>query len=209
LLAGCCVWWGPARSAVDTASKPARFNQACEALAQKPKAPGRDSARVTIPRVLVGLYDVRNNRGVAHVGGDVSANHMDASYVMHAARWVMAELVRMFHDTDVSTATKIVDALVDRSLPVVWQVAGVRRILDTSLSLTDKTLLLLYTESAGAKDTDLARDLEQDRIGNYRRVLQRLHANRLIEYSGSGVAVISPKGEKDVEERLLAVVSLP
>jgi hypothetical protein len=193
-----------------SASKPGDMKTACEDLGRLSRSMGPDTARVTIPRILVGLYQVRNNRGVAHVGGEVSANHMDASYVLHASRWVMAELVRMFHNTDVGTATKIVDALVDRTLPVIWQVGGIRRILDTSLSLADSTLLLLYGEPAGAKDADLARDLEQKRLDNYRRVLRSLHDARLIEYSDpGGIAVISPKGEKDVEERLVPIVGLP
>ena len=104
---------------------------------------------MTIPRVLVGLYDVRNRRGVGHVGGDVNANHMDATFLLHSCQWVMAELVRMFHDTDVGTATAIADALVDRTLPIIWQVGEVRRLLDTALSDRDSVLMLLYNEPKG------------------------------------------------------------
>lgn len=192
------------------ASKPKDLKSACEGLARTPRMAGPDSARITIPRILIGLYQVRNNRGVAHVGGEVSANHMDATYVLHAVQWIMAELVRMFHDTDVDTATRIVDALVDRTLPIVWKVGNVRRILDTSLNLTDSTLLLLYGELAGATEHSLAADLEQPRLSNYRRVLRRLHEARLIEYNeSSGLVVVSPKGQKYVEERLLPSVGLP
>lgn len=192
------------------ASKPGDLKSACEALAKLPKSAGPDSARVTVPRILIGLYQVRNNRGVAHTGGDVDANHMDATYVLHATQWVMAELVRIFHDTDVEAATKIVDALVDRTLPVLWKVGEHRRVLDTSLNLTDATLLLLYGMPGGSTDRQLARDLEQPRLSNYRRVLHRLHTSRQIEYTESeGLAVISPKGQKDVEERLLPMFALP
>lgn len=128
------------------AHKPSRFNDACKKLENAP-ATYSDSARITIPRVLVGLYDVRNRRGVGHVGGEVDANHMDATFLLHSCQWVMAELVRMFHDTDVDSAAGTVDALVDRTLPVVWQVGQVRRLLDTSLSIKDSVLLLLYGEA--------------------------------------------------------------
>jgi len=52
---------------------------------------------VLIPRLLPVLYEIRNNRGVGHVGGDVDPNHMDAEAVQAMASWVMAELVRIFH----------------------------------------------------------------------------------------------------------------
>lgn len=192
----------------NSASKPSRFDQACKKLENAdPKY--SDSARLTIPRVLVALYDVRNRRGVGHVGGEVDANHMDATYVLHTAQWVMAELVRMFHATDVATATAVADALVDRTLPIIWKVGDARRLLDTRLSLPDSTLLLLYGEAAGSVDKRLVDDLEQPRLDNYRRVLRKLHEQRLIEYdAGTGLALISPKGEKYVEERILPTLKL-
>lgn len=41
-----------------SASKPKDLKSACEALANAPKAAGPDAVRVTIPRILVGLYQV-------------------------------------------------------------------------------------------------------------------------------------------------------
>lgn len=185
-----------------TASKPSNFKRSCEELENRTGYP--DSARLTVPRILVALYDVRNRRGVGHVGGDVSANHMDAELVLAMSKWIVAELVRLFHDTDVKTATDVVDALVDRTLPVIWEVDGVKRLLDTRLSLTDQTLVLLYSEPGAVSDKDLAKHLEQDRLANYRRVLDRLHKARAIEWAkATGMVTLSPVGRKDVEDRLL------
>jgi hypothetical protein len=57
--------------------------------------PGDHSLRILIPRMLPALYDIRNNRGVGHVGGDVDPNFMDASAVYGMASWILAELVRV------------------------------------------------------------------------------------------------------------------
>lgn len=181
-------------SYLDRAKKPRHFDQACAALANAdPKFP--DAARLTIPRVLVGLYDVRNRRGVGHVGGDVDASHMDAAFVLHTAQWLMAELVRLFHDTDAATASTAVEALVDRTTPVVWRVGEVRRLLDPSLSLRDGTLLLLYGAAEAITDRELMADLEQKRLGDYRRVLRKLHRSRFVEYDevGGGGDDITPR----------------
>ena len=164
------------------ASKPGRFADACDALALTPKAVQPQSVRVSVPRVLVGLYEIRNNRGVGHVGAEVDANHMDSTYVLHAVQWVMAELVRLYHATDVVTATAVVDALVDRTLPLLWTVGDVTRVLHTGLSLADQTLLLLYGDPHAVTDLVLAKNLEQRNVGNYRRVLNKLHVDRQIEY---------------------------
>ncbi|MFF8566173.1 hypothetical protein ACF06N_14565 [Streptomyces albidoflavus] len=185
------------------AKKPARFKDACEDLAKSAKMYS-ESARLTIPRLLIPLYDVRNRRGVGHVGGEVDANHMDATFVLHAAQWVMAELVRIFHSADIATAAEAVKNLTDRTVPVIWKVGQVARILDTSMSLANGTLLLLYSELGPQSDKNLAKNLEQGSMSNYKRVLDRLHRGRLIEYDWeSGSVHISPLGEKTVEERIL------
>ncbi len=124
--------------------------------------------------------------------------------VLHAAQWVMAELVRLFHDLDVAEAQTAVDALIDRTLPTLWRVGDVTRVLTTGLSLDDQTLLLLYAEPHGVHEKELARNLERDRLDNYRKVLRRLHGRRQIEYNAeTREAIISPLGINDVEIRLL------
>jgi hypothetical protein len=186
------------------ASKPKDMKAACDALAQRGKGTVPDSVRISIPRVLAALYQIRNNRGVGHVGGDVDANQMDAAYVLHSVQWLMAELVRIYHQTEIKTATATVGALVDRTVPIIWEIGDVRRVLDTSLSLADSTLLLAYSAPSGVSDHQLARDLEQSRLANYRRVLDKLHSARKIEYTKTtGLVVLSPPGVRDVEERLL------
>jgi hypothetical protein len=114
----------------------------CRALEQATGFP--QSVRITIPRVLIALYEIRNNRGVGHVGGDVNPNHMDATFVHSASRWVVAELIRLFHSVDTTAATQLVDALVERVVPGIWTIGSVRRVLATELSMKEKTLLLLY-----------------------------------------------------------------
>src|SRR5262249_37594630 len=60
------------------AHKPPNMVSACRALeniAPDPNRLGDRSLRILIPRLLPFLYEIRNNRGVGHVGGDVSPNH--------------------------------------------------------------------------------------------------------------------------------------
>lgn len=192
-----------------SASKPANFPQKCRDLEQADKAKFPQSVRIGIPRLLIGLYEFRNNRDSGHVGGEVDANHMDATYVVHAVQWVMAELVRLFHSTDIATATSVVIALVDRTLPLIWEVNGRRRILDPKMRLADKTLLLLYGATGGMKDVDLAADLKHKRLRDYKKILLALDADVLVEYDEEiGYVHLSPKGEQDVEVRLLPSLAL-
>src|ERR1700744_1583021 len=112
-------------------------------MEKEPASWGR-SVRVQLPRMLIALYEIRNNRNVGHVGGDVDPNHMDAVCVLHMAKWVLAELVRIFHGVSLAEASDIVEALSERQVSLIWDSGHVRRVLDNSLSMLEKTLVLLF-----------------------------------------------------------------
>jgi hypothetical protein len=152
------------------------------------------------------LYEIRNNRGVGHAGSDVDPNHMDATFVLAGAKWVVAELVRIFHNVSTTEATAVVDALVERVVPSVWSLGTTRRVLVPGLSMKDQTLLFLYGPAGWVAESDLISWVEHSNIYVYRRdILVKMHKERLIEYDDAvRRAHITPLGIKFVEERLAA-----
>ena len=78
--------------------------------------------------MLPPLYEIRNNRGVGHAGGDVDPNHIDATLVVATCNWIMAELVRVFEELPISEAQTLVDRLVEYTCPIIWQNDEVKRI---------------------------------------------------------------------------------
>lgn len=184
-------------------AKPSNFVDACRQLEQAGAHLPR-SVRVQIPRMLVALYEVRNNRGVGHVGGDVDPNHMDATVVLEMAKWVLAELVRLFHAVDPASATSIVNALMERELPVVWEVSGKKRVLATGLTMKEKALLLLYSHPGPLSELELADWVEHSNASVFRRdILRPAHRERLVEYRAEDRTVLlSPLGAAFVEKRL-------
>jgi hypothetical protein len=190
------------------ASKPGNMLDACRALEKEPpdaKRVGDRSLRVLIPRLLPVLYEIRNNRGVGHVGGDVDANHMDAEAVQAMASWVMAELVRIFHGVSTDEARQTVDALVERKTPAIWEVEGVKRVLDPDMSARNQVLMFLHHSTGWIPVVDLVKWVEYSNASVFRRsVLTPLHTDRLIEFDAKQErARISPRGAKEVEEKLL------
>lgn len=186
------------------ASKPRNMVLACQKLETDAAGASR-SIRIQIPRMLIALYEIRNNRNVGHVGGDVEPSHMDAVCVLQMAKWIMAELVRVLHEMNVDEASTLVEGLVERDTPQIWEVNGKRRVLTTRLSMRDKTMLLLHAASGPLSEADLVSWTEHSNAGVYRRdVLRKLHRERLIEHDASyRTAHISPLGIAEVEARLL------
>lgn len=187
--------------------KPALMVQAIQKLEQYPATAGPRSLRILIPRVLLGVLDIRNDRDVGHVGGEVPSNHMDATYVLGAAKWLVAELVRVFHQVDVRTATAFVEALIERDTPAVWEVVpGTKRVLNTKMGAEDKVLLLLHSTPGPVKDADLRDWCEYSNATRFRNsILGGLHDKKLVDYERStGLVRLSEPGARYVEAQLPA-----
>ncbi|MGY2902969.1 hypothetical protein [Bradyrhizobium sp. URHC0002] len=189
-------------------SKPPNMRDNCrdiERLTNSGK-PGDHSLRILIPRMLPALYDIRNNRGVGHVGGDVDPNFMDATAVYSTTSWILAELVRVFHNVKTTEAQAAVDGLVERKTPLIWSAGIAKRVLDDKMSAAEQTLLLLHQALAWVSETDLLKSIEYSNPSVYRsKVLTPLHKARKIEFDKVGQrAHISPKGSAFVEEKIIA-----
>jgi len=129
---------------------------------------------------------------------------MDAKIVVEMSKWIMSELVRIFHGVDTAIATQAVETLTDRTTPTVWVIGASRRVLKPNLPMKDQTLLLLYSATEPVQETDLVAWVEHSNPSVYRRdILRRVHRERLIEYDETaGVVHISPTGTAYVEENL-------
>lgn len=188
--------------------KPKNMVDACrelEKIKEDSAVVGQRSLRIHIPRVLPVLYEIRNNRGVGHVGGEVDPNLMDATLVYSMASWVLGELIRIFHSVTVQEAQERVDSLIERKNLLVWEVEGIKRVLDPSMSKKDQTLLLLYSKSDWTYDCDLTKWVEYSTESMFiKRILLPLHRLRHIEYDLiNKKSRISPAGCIYVEKKLL------
>lgn len=131
-------------------------------MAQDNKKHGR-SICIQIPRALVGVYELRNNRDVGHVGSDVDVNRMDAEYMMRSVKWIVAELVRVFGNLNVDEARHLVDAVTEQNVHVVWSDASTKKVLNPKLSARDKVLVLCYASDGRAWVSQLVDWMRQTR----------------------------------------------
>jgi len=165
-----------------------------------------DSIRFHIPRILNVLYTIRNKRAVGHVGEDVDPNHMDALFVVTASDWILAELVRIFHNISISDAQKIIEGIIVRKIPLVWDIEGKKRVLEKNMSYKDKVLVLLYSEYPNPLLINILFEwTKHSNLSHFcRDVLMSLHEEIFIEYDKKARKVyLSPIGLKKVEEKIL------
>ena len=161
--------------------KPPNFVDACRRLEQNAGEPR--SFQILIPRLLPALYEIRNNRNVGHVGGDVDPDFMDSSAVVSIASWILAELVRVFHAVSTDEAQRVVTELAERRLPLVWRSGELRRVLKPDLPLKSQVLLLLASSPGSVNAGDILRWTGYKRKSYFTRLLRELHKRRLVEFN--------------------------
>jgi hypothetical protein len=187
-------------------SKPPNMVAACNSLAEAGEF--SRSIKIQIPRMLIALYEIRNNRNVGHVGADVDPNHMDATVVLSMSKWVMSELVRIFHNTTTDDATTIVDTISDRTLPLLWKVGDRTRVLGTHLGAKEKMLALLFGSPSAMSVRNIAESIEYKNLTQFRdTVLKPAHKADLIHFDIKKDTVeLSPIGARHVETNISAFV---
>ncbi|MBW1939434.1 MAG: hypothetical protein JRI67_11875 [Deltaproteobacteria bacterium] len=174
-------------------NKPRNFVDACRMLENNSSIPR--SFQILIPRLLPALYEIRNNRNVGHVGGDVNPDLMDSSAVVSIASWILAEIVRVLHGVSTQEAQQLVDNLAEHRHPIVWKSGDLRRVLDPNMALKDQIMILLSSCSSRAKADDLFNWTGYGKRGYFNRLLRQLHAQRFLEfYEDSSEVEILPPG---------------
>jgi hypothetical protein len=181
--------------------KPPNFVEACRKLESNAQPHIPRSFQILIPRMLPALYEVRNNRSVGHVGGDVDPNHMDSVAVLSMCNWVMAELVRVFHGLTIAEAQKVVDALAEVRIPVIWSDGNVKRVLRPDLNLHEQILLLTAVSVPDVSSKELIEWIEEDDKAYFMKTLRGLHKKRRLEFDEKTDRVkILPPGAKFVQD---------
>ncbi len=161
-----------------------------------------DSIRIHIPRTLRLIYDVRNKRDVAHLGDGIDPNQQDATLVVRNMEWVLAELVRIYHDVPPDEAHAMIVDLVSKDVPLIQEFDGFPRVLK-QLKASDHFLVLLYWRGiAGATYDQLNEWARAPMRANMKRTLSQLDQRDLVHFDGRKYR-LTHLGESDVEVRKL------
>ncbi len=174
------------------------FNQGV--LSKFENATGHESYRMLIPRTLFSVYCIRNKRGVGHIG-EVSPNELDATYILYAAKWVMAELVRLCSTLSPEEAGALIHQIIERQVEAIWDDGETFMILDSKLRASDKILLVLYKKD-NIIDSDIQKSVEYQNKSAFNKILISLKKERLIDYRDDKRCKISPLGCLRAEEIL-------
>lgn len=164
-------------------------------------AVGDESYRLHIPKALRSIYNLRNKRGVGHLS-NISPNLIDSTYIVSTCDWILAEIIRLNSNLCPAKCQRLIDGLVEKKIPLIFDNGKVQRILDIQMSKKEQVLALLYHNSNVLSDTQLLEYIEYSNPSTFKsKILLDLHKQRLIEYC-DGKCELTPLGIRSIEIKL-------
>lgn len=162
--------------------------------------------RFFIPKVCRIIMGVRNKRNVAHLSSALNPNFPDSLLVMESATWAFSEIIRLFSSLSIDEASKLISSISYQRVPIIEDIGGFPKILDTKLATRDKILLLLYAKFPDwVADADLKNWVDYANITQFRRnYLEPLSTSAFTHRQGQK-SILTQKGVQYVEANIKLV----
>jgi hypothetical protein len=116
---------------------------------------------------------------------------------------VLGEIVRLNSKAAIDETETLITAIAERRIDGLWKEAGTKRVLNTKLETSEQVLVLLYDESPCSAEK-LQEYADYKNQTNFKKILKRLDARRLINLRPDGNCYLLPPGVKQAEVVLLA-----
>lgn len=160
-----------------------------------------DSLRFQIPRLAGLILDFRNNRDVGHLA-EIDVNEMDSTFVLYAANWIVAELIRLETQMDPDDAQAEIKKIIERKVPIIEEMGGRLKCLDPDLNVKQKALVFCYQKYPDQVSlNDLFDWTEYSNKGVLRRQLVDLNKDGLIDFRND-IARLTKRGLLWVEKNI-------
>lgn len=158
-----------------------------------------DGTRFHVTACAELLMDLRNKRDVAHLGGVVDVNEMDAHLVMRLSSWALAEIVREESGLTPRRVQELIDQLSARRVALVEEIAGQLVVVATELTAVERALVVLYHIFPGSMaTTDIQRAIKYSNGSRLRSLLKRQESAGLVHRAGDS-CYLTRKGAVWVE----------
>lgn len=158
------------------------FTDECRKFESSLSSSINDTLKLHVPRVLIALYNIRNHRGVGHIGGDINPNSSDANLLVTGCDWILAEFIRLVYSCDITTASNLVKNIIKRPTFFVYAFGDRKRVLKIK-GYENKVLLLLLEEYPNSvSDETLYEWTEHSHSTVFKAMLKRMHKDDMIDY---------------------------
>ena len=123
---------------------------------------------------------------------------------------MVAELVRVFDAIKTDDARNLIDGITERTLPLIWEGDGKKRVLNPNLGHREKALALVYSCQHGTTAKEICGWAGYSNLSRYRSgIIAGLHKEALIDFDDATDKItLLPTGAKYVEDSGILNVSV-
>jgi hypothetical protein len=166
--------------------------------------------RVHTTGMIEMVYGFRSDRGAVHISKDYSANQMDSVLVLHAGKWIFAELLRLALKKDEKAVAETIAQIVQLEHSIIHVLDGKPMVLAREISAPEEVLVLLSNADgkrlSRAKLREFAPNQKPDTVN---AAVKRLLGSKDIRVADDGNVVLTPNGEKKLIETIMPKLAKP
>lgn len=168
-----------------------------------------DGLGAVMPRVAAMIYAIRSKRGAVHVK-ELDPRRIDAELCTHAASWIVAELLRLFHSDAEDAVAKAMAALVRPQLPMI-EFFGREAVVTGKVPCSVELLLLIGNSAPDGIDRRTLGTSSKFPPPTVTRTLQGLQDDVLVHRTKDGRYHVTAPGQQFLSTKLAErrIFSLP
>ena len=146
------------------------------------------------------VYKFRSDRGPVHISPEYTANEMDSILMLHAGKWMFAELLRIAWNKDRKVIAETIADIIQLEHSLIHELDGTPLILDHTVSAPEEILLLLnHADGHKLQKDKLTKLAKNNTESSVASAISRLTKSNEIRANGvPGGLALTPKGQKRV-----------
>lgn len=165
-------------------------------------------AAIHLSKVIRSVYKLRSQRGAVHVSPTYTANELDSRLIVESARWILAEILRIFAKADRDEVVAVMRDLARFPQPLVRAYEGVPILQHVSFTTEQEVLAHLFFSRDGYTVAELVKIIPKDATGVRRAVNKLVSGSVRQVVSRSGRLVITDLGVARIEAKIAGEVPL-
>jgi len=159
--------------------------------------------RQHISKVVDMVYKFRSDRGAVHISTLYSANQMDSMLVLHAAKWIFAELLRLTLQQDRQAVGEMIAQLVQIEHSIIHELDGKPLVLAKGITVPEEILLLLMNADGNRLSRAELREYSMHKPNTVNVTISRLIKSLDIRPTDDKEVSLTPNGEKRILEQIM------
>jgi hypothetical protein len=159
-------------------------------------------AAIHLAKVVRAIYKLRSQRGAVHVSPTYTANEIDSRLIVEAARWVLADILRIFVSSNREEVADIIRSLARFPQPLIRQYGDLPLLQSVSFTTEEEVLAHLLNKDDGLTIGELIASIPKDQSSVRRAVKKMAEPQMRQTVLRAGRWIITDLGSKRIEARI-------